>query len=153
LFPYFCSRDRSFLPFLNWINLVYNMYTYIYNVCMGYTVQLNLNLTVARVCTNVARYISNDTRDLLSSACGYFLQYVPCKDNIACQLLSSAANCMPSTLEHSHSSQTMNCICWSALEYSQILVLPSSIQESFFLNTRCLVKVSSCMLVIKKCIA
>jgi len=71
-------------------------------------VQLNLNLTVARMCTNVACFISNDTRDLLSSARGYFLQYVPHKDNIACQLLSSTANCTPITLEHSRSSRAMN---------------------------------------------
>jgi len=38
----------------------------------NYTVQLNLNLKVAGVCANVARYISNNTRDLLSSANYYF---------------------------------------------------------------------------------
>jgi len=111
-------------------------------------VQLNLNLKVAHVCANVARYISNDTRDLLLSTCCYFLQYIPCKDNIAHQVLSSTANCMPSTLEYSCPSCA--CICQTTLKYSQILVTFSSIYTGIiFLNTQCLVKVFSCTIVKK----
>jgi len=73
---------------------------------------------------------------------------------------------MPSTLEHRQlyakysrvqlllvNTELSACICQVMLEYSQILVTASSIQESFFLNTQRLVKVSSFMLVIKNCIA
>jgi len=40
-------------------------------IMLNITVQLNLNLTVARMCANVACHISNDTCNLLSSACCY----------------------------------------------------------------------------------
>jgi len=95
-FGYFCNTKIN------------NFYSILYHSIFLHTIQLNLNLTVARVCANVVRYIPNNTCDLLLSARCYFLQYIPYKDNIACQVLSSTANCMPSTLEHSRSLQTLN---------------------------------------------
>jgi len=105
-------------------------------------VQLNLNLTVTHVCTNVAQYISNNTCNLLLSAHYYFLQYVPHKDNMACQVLSSTV------APHKHWIERVYLL--SCTWVFSVLVPPSSIQESLFFNTQHILKVPSYMLVIKK---